>query len=423
MKSFIARGGFWFVFSSLFYKATFILSSIWLIRVMSLEEFGGLEYVKTLTFILVPFFSAGLHESMLYYGARASSEKEARSIFKELLPQAALFSIILSALAWLIFIGLSEKLIGEWGWVISLYPFTQGLFLFYGSYLRAIGSNKGYASLSALSALIYILFVAFSRGNALVVALGFVVSPMIASLISVALFKRNVSLKRLGLAFCELVKMLVHLKGKKLLKFESKKRYGIGVAIGGTISQVGLLVDIVLIGAILNSAEQVGAYKMLTLLPSIMIFIPSLIIKSDFVHIANAGNVEARRYYINYIKTFLTLMVIPLLFIVFFSEVIISEVYGLQSTSEMVKAQIVLLVTSCIACLVRVPLGGMLYAYGRVRFNAFNAIISVLISVALGALLIPVLGMVGAAVAMFLSVIVTSFLQWLQFYKLTTEKI
>ncbi|UWN51846.1 hypothetical protein ASALC70_04081 [Alcanivorax sp. ALC70] len=416
LRSFLNRGGGWFLLANVFSKAVFILSPLWLVRVMPFDEFGALEYVKSVVFILVPFFGAGLHEYVLYKGATLKSERERKDLFVLLLPVSLAGSSFLFLILAIIFYFFRESDVAGQSYIALLfYPITQGLMLIYTNYLRVGENKRAYTLCICSSALFFMAVTMLSGGDAIIVAMGIAAAPLfgvgVTYLINFAVLR-----------YVEpTLKAALNSKNRstgKLIQLGDGLKYGLLVGLGGVVSQLGLLADIVLLGLITEDPEVVGIYRMLTILPSMILFLPSVMIKSDFVHLARLQEGGVYLYYIDYIKSFLKAMFFPLLGFVLMSELIIKYVYGVDFNNQVFWAQVILLVACVFSCISRIPLGGILYALGHVKVNTLNAFLAVAINISLGAALIPACGLVGAALGTFFSVLVTSALQVVFFRKL-----
>lgn len=413
LKGFIARGGAWYFLASIYPKVIYALTPIWLVRAMGVDEFGLLEFVRAIFFILVPFFCAGLHESLLLEGAKKSKE-EVRSLYSKLLPISIGFSMILAC---------GVLLSNSFGWVLdggegyllimAAYPVTFGVFLLYTNYLRAANEKERYAACMILSASLFALFVLFSNGNGELVALAWVLCPLVAVLL-VAAYSAREHAALLGQSG-----EIESIKFGGLLK---SLKYGFLVGLGGVVSQLSLFSDSILIGVITGESELVGIYRVLAVIPSLVLFLPNLMLKGDFVFIANLSGSDVKRYYFDYVRSFVVLVVFPLLVFAASSRYFFEYVYGLTVEGDILLVNLIMILSCVFSCLLRVPLGGIMYALGYARFNVINAVFSAVLGLVLGWVLINYLGIIGAAVSTLVVVLLGSAAQLYYFLLKVAER-
>ena len=189
-------------------------------------------------------------------------------------------------------------------------------------------------------------------------------------------------------------------KVKELIK------YGLQLSIANVISQLLYAVDILLIGNILMDEKLVAQYKVANILPFSFLFLPIVVMTSDFVMLAKKSSTDKgyiRSYYLNYLKIFFVISIAMLLFFFLFSK----ELYTLfgEQYSDSNNLMFIFSVGVAGALLFRVPLGNIMSAIGWPKVNLVVSILTLIVNVFLSYYLLNLYGIEGVAYA-------TAFLMW-----------
>ncbi|MFO7841077.1 MAG: polysaccharide biosynthesis C-terminal domain-containing protein, partial [Fidelibacterota bacterium] len=260
--------------------------------------------------------------------------------------------------------------------------------------------NRSYAAgLFVNSLFVFVLsllgiFIADGKGY----ALGFVSAPALTAVVilSVLRYKRKASFGIFRIARDLPVKMSDYAK------------YGVYAGLGNIASQMAWQLDTIMIGAILAQSAEVAVYKAATLIPFSLIFIPSVFMQTDFVYIAE--RYKNKNYLLNYYKKYLlvfVLIVIAILAIWYAAGGLIVRIFG----PEYIEARPlinVLMINVASTFLFRVPLGNILAAVGRAKWNSWSATVLLVVNFFLNYMLIPKFGVFGAAYATVTSISLSS---------------
>ena len=189
-------------------------------------------------------------------------------------------------------------------------------------------------------------------------------------------------------------------KAKELIK------YGLNLSIANVISQLLYAVDILLIGNILMDEKLVAQYKVANILPFSFLFLPIVVMTSDFVMLAKKSSIDKgyiKSYYLNYLKIFFVISIAMLLFFFLFSN----ELYTLfgKQYSDSNNLMFIFSVGVAGALLFRVPLGNIMSAIGWPKVNLVVSILTLIVNVFLSYYLLNLYGIEGVAFA-------TAFLMW-----------
>jgi len=403
IRGFAKRGGGAFFLSSVFGKIISILIPLSMIRMVSLNEYGNFEFYKSVVFILIPFYCLGLHEALLKFGSERNNE-EVAGIFKILFVPSLIFSILIFALINFAAFFFREKniFLDNLG-ILSIYVITNGMLLFILNYFRAIKDNNVYAAItfSNSSLLIFLFFLFFVIEIEYFAAWAYAVSPLIC----IALF---------------LPGLLRNFTCEKSINIEMVGfvKYGIFVGFGGIASQLALVLDAIMIGVMLKDDASVGIYRMLSIVPSLILFFSSVFLKSDFAHIVSSGIYGSMDYLKSFIINMAPLYFFVVFLIFFFRDEFSSIVFDRVFSEDEGVILAVLLLGSAFSFFIRIPCGNILNALGYAKFNVNNALIALLFNIIFNVVLIPVYGILGAALSTLLSLALTSILQIVKIKKI-----
>ena len=152
--------------------------------------------------------------------------------------------------------------------------------------------------------------------------------------------------------------------------------------------------------------KLVAQYKVANILPFSFLFLPIVVMTSDFVMLAKKSRADKgylRSYYLNYLKIFFVISVAMLLLFFFFSN----ELYTLfgKQYNDSNNLMFIFSVGVTGALLFRVPLGNIISAIGWPKVNLVVSIVTLIVNVFLSYYLLNLYGIEGVAYA-------TAFLMW-----------
>jgi O-antigen/teichoic acid export membrane protein len=181
------------------------------------------------------------------------------------------------------------------------------------------------------------------------------------------------------------------------------------------VTQLLFIIDILLIGNLLNNAEMITNYKYLTLIPFSILFLPQSFMNTDFVSFTE--NIKNKKYIHNYIKNYMLLFgIISVLFIVFswlFSEYLL-RIFG-EEFIKYTETFMILVVGVCGILFIRGLFGNLLSSLGKANMNFIITAIALLLNFILNNYLIPIYGIKGAAITSAILMWFTGILSFLLF--------
>ena len=254
--------------------------------------------------------------------------------------------------------------------------------------LRIHRNNKSYAMMAfyrVISLLICIIFFTFildDRANAYVISL--LLAPVMATLASV----QSARLDKLERVV------------KPLIISADMKKFGFFVAFSGGMSQVQLYVDSLLVATLLQDPVELANYRIASLLPISFLIIPAAFLNSEYVELTK--NFKVRKYIIFYIKNYMLLSLFLSFILVFITQLFGNEIILMLFSEKYIQSVgpfQVLIVGICGSFLFRQPFGILNNVSGRPDLNLMNSVFSIAITVILLFWLIPIYGLMGAAVS------------------------
>lgn len=164
-------------------------------------------------------------------------------------------------------------------------------------------------------------------------------------------------------------------------------------------------------------AGNLAIYKVATLLPYNLFFIPNSILRTDFVVIAENSKNKffLTQYYKKYLSLF-TIITIPIVIIMFFyAKYIILFVFG-ENYIEAAPLLKIFSISVFVTFMIRSPLGNILNAIGKASWNVINAYITVVTNIILNYYFIKEYGILGAAFATTFSLSLGAIVSIILFY-------
>ena len=376
-------------------KVVGFFASLVVVRLLTSDIYGSISYARSIIAIINPFVGFGAMYSLLRFGSISSSDEEKNALFRYSLTRGAFFSFLIIIFLFLFSWVYSFKIESARIYlvILSFSLLTEGLFETLQSYKRIKKKNKEYAISNFIkNSLGFFLSVV---GIILFSGYGYAVSSVITPLIVFILFYIRLGKKRLYF-------------GNASLDLDKKKFwfYGFNVGLGSIAGQILYSLDIFLIGLLLADSRTIALYKVATIIPYNLIFIPISFMMTDFVLIAeNFKNIYfLKKQAKKYIIIFSVLVIVILIPIYLFSKPLIKIIFGNNYENSYQIAR-VLIIGIAGGFVFRIPFGNILGAVGKAHWNVFNAYCMLFINILLDYFFIIKYGAIGAAYA-------TSIIMW-----------
>ncbi len=392
--------------ASVINKIMNFLCSIVVVRIVSKAAFGEYTYANNTVSLVLLLSGLGLASGTFQLcSEEINNRKKQIDIYNYGCSLGIKFNLLLSIIIILASVvgNLKIKESEDLLLLMAFYPVIYVVFEFQQNYLRSTLNNKKYSLGTTINT---VLVVIFSICGALLYQIkGLIFGTYVAYILTIII---------VFCAFKAPVK-LIKQKLDKSTKITLIKLSLISMCNNG-LSQLLYLADTFLLGLILADENIIASYKVATVIPNAMTFIPLSVITYVYPYFAmnRTDKVWTKKKYKLLLKVMLVgnLFISGILFI--FAEQIISLVYGVNYL-DAVPCFKILAISYFFSGSFRIVSGNLLVTQRKVGFNLFVAIISGLLNILGNIVFIPLYGSVGAAMVTLMIVIFTSLVSTLYY--------
>lgn len=372
-----------------------LIVSVWVVRYLGPDRFGLLSYAQSLVTLFAALATLGIDEIVVRELVKKNYSRESLLGTSFILKMAGAISVLL-----LLFLAVSFT---------STDTETKTL-------VFIIASGTIFQSFNVISLLfqadvnskftVQANIAAFAVSTAAKIIMLLLNAPLIAFAAAISI---DVAINALGLIY------FYRKKHSELLRWRFNKALASNLLkdswplILSSISiSIGMRIDQVMLKSYMN-ADSVGIYAAGVRLAEVFNFIPMIVGNSLFPKIVNMDLQQEEKKLINIIRYIFLLLTAMALLVSAFSYITVSTLYG-QAYLLSYKVLIILIWTVPVAYLGIITNCLLLKANkGKVIFVR-QALVAAL-NIALNLLLIPVYGIVGAALATFLSMVLVLLLE------------
>ena len=385
LQNFVARAGNHILSASIIARVLSFLASWIALQLIPNKELGIVLFAYNIIVFIIPIGGFGLHQSLLRYGALLKTKSEKNSLFRYTFFKGVwvtfilIFIIILTS----VFINFQFENTKYYLAFLSITLLPMYIFELIKIQFRLHHQNKLFAFteiiFTAVLTVSVLVLSYYFKENGYAIAL--VLTPIISILFFINKFKSDLFYKeKLGIINREFWK------------------YGIFASLSNVVTQLLFVIDILLIGFLLNDAEMVTNYKYISLIPLSLLFLPRAFINTDFV--AFTENIYNKNYIVRYIKSYLLLFTILsiafCLFFGFFAEFILNL---FDASFIQFKTSFLILILGVSGILIfRGLFGNLLSSIGKAHVNFYITFLALIINVFSNYYLIPKYGIKGAAI-------------------------
>ncbi|WP_075342565.1 MATE family efflux transporter [Tenacibaculum agarivorans] len=384
IQSFLSRSGSYVFAASILSKVLSFVTSWIALQFIENKILGEVLFSWNIVVFLLPFIGFGLHQSLIRYGALAL-ESDKKIILRYVLKHGTICSFILTivVMGFAIFYPFKfEKT------HLYLFVFSQSFVPFFWFetikiQLRLEHNNKMFSWVDIIyNVLLCILVLILSylyQQNGYVIAI--VLSPILVTLF----FNKHLKTGQKSI--------------KKLSVFNLEFwKYGFFGGLTGVTTTLLFVIDLLLIGNILDNPEYITAYKYVSIIPLSLLFLPRVFMTTDFV--SYTEKIRDRNYIINYIKSYITTFLIISLLVILFLFTFSHELLSLFDPSfvEYSNAFQILAVGISGILILRGVFGNLLCSIGKIKINYYITLVALVINFITNYQLIPSYGITGAAI-------------------------
>jgi O-antigen/teichoic acid export membrane protein len=372
------------------------------LQLIEAKELGVILFAYGIVQFIIPIGGFGLHQSLIRYGALLNSEDEKQQLFSYVLKKGIVASIVII----LVLVGIGyfipfqfDKTYGYFS-ILSLSILTVFILEIIKIQFRLQHKNRLYAITEfwyniILTGLIFGLSYLF-QGMGYIIAL--IVSPVLTALFFIK--KLNVKL---------------HIKNNLKITNLSFWKYGFFGGLSSVVTQLLILIDIILIGYLIDDPIAVTNYRYISIIPFSLLFLPRVFITTDFVTFTEKIHQKdyINRYIKNYMLFFGVVSILLLLFSYFFAEQIL-YIFGVEYMDY--SDSFLILIMGIVGIYIfRGLFGNLLSSIGKIELNYYIISIAIVINIISNYYLIPLYGIKGAAITSAILMWFTGILSWLSF--------
>jgi len=402
INGFINRSGSYVLFSTMAARFLSFLGSWIALQLIEAKELGVILFAYGIVQFIIPIGGFGLHQSLIRYGALLNSEDEKQQLFSYVLKKGIVASIVII----LVLVGIGyfipfqfDKTYGYFS-ILSLSILTVFILEIIKIQFRLQHKNRLYAITEfwyniILTGLIFGLSYLF-QGMGYIIAL--IVSPVLTALFFIK--KLNIKL---------------HIKNNLKITNLSFWKYGFFGGLSSVVTQLLILIDIILIGYLIDDPIAVTNYRYISIIPFSLLFLPRVFITTDFVTFTEKIHQKdyINRYIKNYMLFFGVVSILLLLFSYFFAEQIL-YIFGVEYM-DYADSFLILIMGIVGIYIFRGLFGNLLSSIGKIELNYYIISIAIVINIISNYYLIPLYGIKGAAITSAILMWFTGILSWLSF--------
>lgn len=412
----LKQTGFFHIFgSSVINKIIAFMSSAILVRVLTKDEYGTFTYAWNIFSFILLLNGFGINYGILQVCSENILDSNLNyQILKWGKKYGIIIDIILAIIILLVAL-LIPLPIEHSNYILGLLSFMPILILLFevqSSYLRANKYTIEFSKISMLNT--FYVFIFSVIGSLIFREIGLVLGRYLAYFITIIY-----GLKFINKDNNSNIDLNVDFKIKK----EMKKISFISMINSG-LSQVLYLLDVFIIGLVVSDQSIIASYKVATMIPSALSFIPISLV--TYIYPYFAQHYRDRKWCLKKYKniTFwfglFNLAFSLVLFI--FAPIIIKLLYGIQYSDAVLPFRI-LTISYFFSGTFRVIAGNILVTQKKLKFNMFVAVFSGIINVLADYYFIKLWGSNGAALASLIVVILTSILNVLYLVIVLKKKV
>lgn len=375
-----------YVFSATVFARIFSFIASWIaLKLISNDELGVVLFAYNIIVFLIPISGFGIHQSLIRYGALQKSKEEKNSLFLYVFNKGLIASVILILLIIISSFFISFKFENTQLYVIILSFLILPSFLFeiVRAQFRLQHNNKSFAYTELVHSIILLLSVFIL--SFFFKEMGYAIALLITPLITSILF-----IKKLNINFKSKIKL-------SITDFSFWK-YGFFASLSNVLTQLLFVIDILLIGHLLENTEMVTNYRYISLIPFSLLFLPNVFIATDFVSFTE--KIYNKDHIIKYIKSYMLFFFIIsgllLVFSFFFAEFTLSLLDA--NFVQFADTFIILIIGISGIYIFRGLFGNLLSSIGKAHVNYYIASLALVINIISNYYLIPKYGIKGAAI-------------------------
>lgn len=398
----LIKTGFFHIFSaSVINKILTFLSNIVVVRLISKVDYGVFAYADNIVSLVLLATGMGMVSATFQLASETRGEEQEK-IYRYGSSVGIKFNILLSFIIVCIsqFLPLKFTTAKEYLLLLSINPIILIIVEFQQIYLRSKMENRKFSIASLLNTFLVV-------SGAIIGAVLATVDGMIIGRICGYLLTAIVIWYKFKVDF------RIRTNRYEIPKDTKKVLYKISIIsmLNNGISQMLYLIDIFLLGVIISNESIIASYKVATVIPTAMVFIPSAVVTYIYPYFAAHKDDKewCLKQYNKLVKYFSIINLVIAILMILLAKPIILLLYGNQYLDAVVCFRI-LSVNYFFTSTFRIISGNLLVTQRKLGFNLLVNVISGSVNILGNILLIPHFASIGAAITTLLVVIISSIL-------------
>ncbi|MEF9941971.1 MAG: oligosaccharide flippase family protein [Lachnospiraceae bacterium] len=394
------KGVFHILGTSVINKVLSFLTNIFIVRFLTKADYGVFGYANNIISFFILVSGLGMLSGILQYGSEQGDEPTKNSFFRYGMRFGAIINGVLGILIvlYVIFIPITIKEAGIYILQLCLLPIFDYAYNYFCIILRCKKENKKYSLLLNINTTTYLVFSCL--GAFLFGITGVIMGRYCSYLISIVMGYRQCGYAKIR---AYTTRALQKKQKQEIIKYSSV------CCASNALSQVLYLLDVYLIAEFVRNVEVVASYKVATLIPTALDFIPLGII--TFVYPYFAENNKDYNWIKSHTKQLFCIMgginCILSLVLFFGAPLIIELLWGADYMDALVPFRI-LSINYFITGTFRILSGNILAMLKKVKVNLYVSLFAGVSNIILDIVLIKRYGSNGAAIATMGVVIISS---------------
>ena len=413
VKNFINRAGSYVFIATIFARIFSFIASWLALKLISNDELGVVLFAYNIIVFLIPISGFGLNQSLIRYGALLKSKEEKNSLFLYVLNKGVLASLAIIALIIFSSFFVTFKFENTQFYIIILSFIILPSFIFeiIRAQFRLQHNNKIFAYTEFSHSIILLLSVFIL--SYFFQEIGYTIALIAAPLLTSILF-----INKLNIDFSSKIKLAI-------TNFSFWK-YGVFASLSNVLTQLLFVIDILLIGYLLEDTEMITNYRYISLIPFSLLFLPRVFIATDFV--AFTEKIYDKNYIVDYMKSYMLFFLIISCVLLLFSFLFAEQILAILDRNfiQFVDTFLILMFGIVGIYIFRGLFGNLLSSIGKAHINYYIASFALIINIITNYYLIPKYGIKGAAITstilMWFTGIISLIWFWYLYRKLLLNK-
>ena len=406
---FFSRSGSYVFSATIIAKILSFIASWTALKFISNDELGVVLFAYNFILFLIPVSGFGLHQSLLRYSALVKTDQEKNSLFLYVFNKGILASLglILLIISVSFFINFKFENTLPYIIVLSFVILPSFLFEIIRAQFRLQHNNKAFAYTELVHSIV--LLVSVFLLSYYFKEVGYAIALLITPLLTSIFF-----IKKIKIDFKSKIKT-------QIADFTFWK-YGFFASLSNVVTQLLFVIDILLIGYLLEDTEMITNYRYISLIPFSLLFLPMVFISTDFV--AFTEKIYDKKYIVNYMKSYMTFFLIISCFLFLFSYFFAEQILTLLDSSftQFTDVFLILIFGIIGIYIFRGLYGNLLSSIGKAHINYYIASFSLIVNIVSNYYLIPKYGIKGAAITSSILMWLTGIASWVCFNYLYKKK-